>query len=575
MRAASFTLDSENQLALKLQEKGFYDPAHLLIQIYYPQNDKGIPELVQKTISEDLPDATVITIPTEASLYRGAVVDQRAVVSVLQFNDAEIKTDWVRYHETPGVDQSYALGDKLARNVISNKTRLVFCYMVGSGLNAENLAKGLTQRNPKITLTGCVSSETGQGDLWLADERINRGVVAIAINSDRLWPTIYHSNDWMMLGTPLTITEANLNSVRSINREPAKTVYQRYLGDDGKEKLNGSCVRFPLLMEKNDKIFARPCNGAFGNEEIQFWGNLEEESEVRFGIPDPVSAMDAFHQYTRKIQREGTHALFMFPSMARKLLMRSLTEDEVRQLESLAPTAGCFSYSQFFYQPEHPDYLHYAQTILSIREGEEDSTDGVDPDTLEEFSPDTLQLRTLSKLLGSTTRDLEENNKLLEKLASTDPLTDTLNRHKMQELLDRELRRVQRYGRPWSVIMFDLDDFKAVNDTYGHQTGDEVLQVTARIVKDSVRDTDAVARWGGEEFLILCPETSLRGTTDTAERIQANLNSAQFPQNVRVTASMGVTTYISPDTLDSLLQRVDKALYHSKQNGRNRITVWD
>lgn len=575
MRAASFTLDSEDFLPAKLAENGFDHAEHLLIQIYYPQKDADAPTGLIDSIRSCSPDACIVAVPTRATLYRGSVVKERALVSVLQFEDAQIKSAWARAAPHSDGDSSYELGERLARDTITSRTRLVFCYSTGEKVNAENLAKGLTQRNPRITLAGSVSSHPDLLPLISNEQQIHHGAVVIAIDSDYIWPSIYHSNDWMMLGTHLTITDATLNHVSTINHQPAHLVYQRYLGEENKEKLNGSCVRFPLLMERNEKIIARPCSGTPCDPSVRFWGNLEQDAEVRFGIPDPVSAMDAFHQYTRQIQRDGTHALFMFPSVARKLLMRSLTEDEGRQLESLAPTAGCFSLSQYFYQPDQPDYLHYSQTILSIREGEEEKGGGFDPDTLEEFSADTLQLRTLSRLLGSTTRDLEENNRLLEKLASTDPLTQMLNRHKMQELLELELKRVQRYGRPWSVIMFDVDDFKAVNDTFGHQVGDQVLRLTAEVLKESVRDTDAVARWGGEEFLILCPETGLIGTTEIAERIQTSLAAMSFPNDLNITASLGVTTYVSPDNLDSLLQRADRALYHSKQNGRNRITCWD
>lgn len=574
MRTASYALEPEVDLVQNMQETGFEPQRPVLVQLFMPEHEEKSLCKTFETISASYPEAIVIGLTTQGSLAHGNLQEEKTVASVMQFETAKLRVSHAALKDPSHSEASQLTGETLAKQVVDNDTKLVLCYATGDCLNAENLAKGITLKNPRITLSGGIASGIEKNWLFAQGQYVENGAIAISINGEKIWPETFHSNDWMMLGTSLTITEAMRNQVTTINNQPARDVYQRYLGEETKKKLNGNCSRFPLLMTRGDKIFARPCNSSQEREPVQFWGNLEQGEVVRFGIPDPVTAMDAFHRYTRQIQRNGSQALFMYPSVARKLLMKSLTEDEVRQLESLAPTSGCFCHSQFHYHPDHPDYLHYAQTVLSIREGEEESFDGIDPDTLEEFSAGTMQLRAVSKLLGSTTRELEENNRLLEELASTDPLTRTLNRYKMQQLLENEFRRVQRYGRPWSLIMFDLDQFKAVNDTHGHQVGDQVLQTTAEIVRESVRDTDAIARWGGEEFLILCPETNTEGTTEIAERICQNLEVSEFPNDLKITASIGVTSYQSEDTLDSLLNRVDQALYHSKKNGRNQITVW-
>lgn len=158
-------------------------------------------------------------------------------------------------------------------------------------------------------------------------------------------------------------------------------------------------------------------------------------------------------------------------------------------------------------------------------------------------------------------------------LSVTDALTGIFNRKRFNEVLESEIRRVKRYGGVLSLMMFDIDHFKRVNDSYGHDAGDEVLVTVTSVVKQVVRSTDLLARWGGEEFMVLCPSTGLKETADFAERIRADIEKKQIETVGHVTSSFGVATFGEFDTPETFLKRVDNALYKSKEGGRNRVTV--
>ncbi|MBI4204832.1 MAG: GGDEF domain-containing protein [Betaproteobacteria bacterium] len=168
----------------------------------------------------------------------------------------------------------------------------------------------------------------------------------------------------------------------------------------------------------------------------------------------------------------------------------------------------------------------------------------------------------------------ERSDEETSRLATTDPLTGVFNRRTFIELAEQELARSRRAGTSLALMMLDLDHFKRVNDTYGHLTGDEVLVSFTRLIKDCVRRGDLVVRYGGEEFCVLLPGTSLSAATALAERIRATCAARELTaKSFRVTASIGLTAYAGgiDATLGDLLARADEALYRAKDEGRNRV----
>ncbi len=183
----------------------------------------------------------------------------------------------------------------------------------------------------------------------------------------------------------------------------------------------------------------------------------------------------------------------------------------------------------------------------------------------------TMELAAAKEELEEAVRSLDEKNQALEILSRTDKLTALANRRRLEEVLQMEILRARRYGKPFSVIMFDVDRFKAVNDTFGHHIGDMVLIELARKMARGARETDIVGRWGGEEFLLVCPETPGEVGLALAERLRRSFAEEELPRVGRVTASFGVGVFQPDDDLDSLFHRVDQALYRAKNNGRNRV----
>jgi polar amino acid transport system substrate-binding protein len=182
-------------------------------------------------------------------------------------------------------------------------------------------------------------------------------------------------------------------------------------------------------------------------------------------------------------------------------------------------------------------------------------------------------LRKVNRALAEAQAELAEKTQALERLSVTDSLTRLSNRRELDEVLNRSVELSRRTARPLALIMLDLDHFKVTNDSYGHQVGDQVLRQVAALIREQCRSTDLPGRWGGEEFLIVCPETELGAALVLAERLRVRIEAYRFDQVQHQTISLGLADFTAGDTPDSLLGRADAALYAAKRLGRNRVEI--
>ena len=161
----------------------------------------------------------------------------------------------------------------------------------------------------------------------------------------------------------------------------------------------------------------------------------------------------------------------------------------------------------------------------------------------------------------------------ISRIAAEDSLTGLYNRRKINELIQNEIERSERYQKSFSVIIMDIDYFKRVNDRHGHLAGDELLKMLAQILLKTIRHTDNVGRWGGEEFVVLCPETNDEGASSLADKIRQKIEHSTFNDYGKQTASFGIACYQEGDTIDKIISHADEALYMAKNAGRNRVEV--
>lgn len=213
---------------------------------------------------------------------------------------------------------------------------------------------------------------------------------------------------------------------------------------------------------------------------------------------------------------------------------------------------------------ENDNSIYFFINVLDITEHKK---------TLEEKEKLIKHLNKSHRELERRHHDLHVKNQLLNDLIIKDDLTGVYNRYYFDNEIKEEVDRNDRYHSKFSLILFDIDKFKNVNDTYGHDIGDQILITIAGTVKDIIKKPDTFARWGGEEFVILLPQTSLDGAYNCAERIRKVLENITHSNVGRVTSSFGVIESHYMETPLEMFKRVDELLYLAKQNGRNRVEI--
>ena len=177
----------------------------------------------------------------------------------------------------------------------------------------------------------------------------------------------------------------------------------------------------------------------------------------------------------------------------------------------------------------------------------------------------------LQRIVEERTKELNEALSELKVLAVTDSLTGIDNRGKIEQELHNEIERSRRYQLNLSMILIDIDNFKRINDTFGHLVGDKCIATFAKILNQRIRITDRIGRWGGEEFVVVCPQTELESAKKLADELRSLIEKYPFPQVGKVTASFGVASFLNGDDSGRLIGKADKALYEAKNNGRNQV----
>lgn len=180
--------------------------------------------------------------------------------------------------------------------------------------------------------------------------------------------------------------------------------------------------------------------------------------------------------------------------------------------------------------------------------------------------------KQIDPVIEERIHELEVKNRELESLSRTDTLTGLFNRRELDNVLISNTKLAERYNISFGIILLDLDNFKHINDEHGHLIGDEILKKTAKILTNNTRWIDIVGRWGGEEFLIICPNYIQKDMIKTAEKLCLAIHQESLLDDIPFTASFGVAVHTKDETPKKIITRVDKALYTSKNNGKNQFS---
>ena len=553
----------------------------ILVQIYCASSDVEWIKEITTLISNKISHAIIIGATTVGEIMFGKTHIHSTVIGFSFFESSAMEII-VRDCDK---DKEFLTGKSIVQEIETIKENISGVLLLSTplSLDARLLLNGFgtSSLNYKLFGGGAGDYASMTNSLVFTSEWISkRGAIAVAFKGDDLHIDMHTYLGWRPLSNEMTITKAEGMLIKTIDNKPAFDIFEHYLGFKNDENFFQNVLEFPLLIMRNGEEIARV--PVFVNEDggIQFVADVYEGEKFRIGYGDPeliISDAGQVHQLVNDSQPE---AIFLYTCGCRRFLMQEEVELETVPFEKSAPTFGFYTYGEFFGTFKNVQLLNSTMVVVSMREGKvkKDTTiPNNTPIKKDEVANDPYTNkhgRIISRLVHfvqAITDEITTKNLELEQLSITDNLTRLFNRNKLDEILELEYNRANRYQYSFGVILIDIDYFKSVNDIYGHQMGDSVLKEIAQILKTHTRKTDTVGRWGGEEFLIICSETDLKGILSLAEKIRGEIADFSFSLKEQQTASFGVSIYKKDEAIDNMLKKADDALYKAKENGRNRI----
>lgn len=408
------------------------------------------------------------------------------------------------------------------------------------------------------------------------------GFIVVAFVSTSL--KIYMDNNlgWQPIGLEMSITETAGNStVVEVDNKPAVDIFSKYLKVSPNSHFVQNVCEFPLIIERNNYKIARVPSGYLEDGSISFTSDVKKGDHFRLSYANPDNLFALTAQSVNDVHNFAPDALFLFECGNRVKFLKKKYLEEINQyyhyFPELSVTTG---YAELFYTDDgFGGDLNSALVAVGLKESD-DSEDRIIPcrefipkkmDTSDEKADQAIPfLERVLTFLESTSKELDSLNRELGKIAYTDQLTKVYNRWELERKIEEALS-LTKEGAPYGLFFIDIDHFKHVNDTYGHDVGDDVLLSVVNIIKDNLKPRHIFGRWGGEEFVYIIPDVDEKTAVEFAENIRKQIDEICFVTVKHITISVGVTLAKPNDTLASFVKRADDAVYEAKESGRNQV----
>lgn len=410
--------------------------------------------------------------------------------------------------------------------------------------------------------------------LFCGDAVLARGVVALVFSGRELHACENSSFGWTPMGPELMVTCMKDDfTVCELDGKPAGEVLEYYLGWRESWDPLEDAMAFPLCFERGGQLVGRHLNAFLDDGSIQLDADLRVGERLRISCGAPFAILREAAANHRRMTDFRPEAFIAVSCAGRHQILRENRGQEFDVLRQLAPSSGFYSYGEVQRNGGEISITNLMLVTVGFREREPAGAEPVIRVAPLHLQKQTSVIAHLLHMVDVMTQEWEDARGRLVVLAERDALTSLLNRRAMEESLRQILRERVKNPQDVAVLMIDLDDFKGINDTYGHAMGDKVLVTLAEILRNSTRRNDAICRWGGDEFFVILAGASRVVAERIAERIRSAVSALRLlPDGRRLTLSIGVASVVSGDTPAQLFHRVDEALYASKRmKGKNRV----
>jgi len=559
MKLCNFSYTNTKELGVFIHKHNIKSYSAVLIQVFSGILDLKLLEKIMQELQETLPEAHIVGTTTSGEILDGRMVENSIILSFSLFEKTSLKSKLYTFHKDFDITE-------LKNDLFTPTTKALVLFSDGLKSDTEPFLKKLHEINPDVAIAGGRAGDNSQfKETFVFNEKsfTDNGCVIVTLNSEELIVNNDYLLNWTTIGKEMLVTKCVNNILYELDGIPIVDVYRKYLGDDVVENLPSSCMSFPLIITREKVNIARDPVALVEGNALLYAGDFTEGDTVRFSFANIADLTDNLEENFEKLSHYPGEALYIYSCTARKALLQEKLQDELNLLESIAPSAGFFTYGEFFQSTKMTELLNVTTTFMILSESTLNKKRVLKKIEKNTFDPIK---KALTHLVKVTTSELEH-------ISTHDALTSLYNRAEYIKSIDKKIKSAQRYKEQFGLILIDLDHFKLVNDNYGHNTGDRVLQALANVLKHNVREDDFLGRWGGEEFIIIANHTGVQELEKLTKKLQKEIRNIQVGPVQKITASFGLTLYHEGDTDEKMFTRVDNALYVAKQNGRDRYIL--
>lgn len=563
----TYTLQDIAELSgcIKAFQEAHPTPApYLSISIFTHWNDPALIQAMTDGLSKAFPRAAIAGLTTAGGIEDGQMNTGKTILSFMAFDESPVEV------------LHYNMKDLRAVEILETQ-------LTG---NVEPFLDAISALPPSVAIFGggADTDDLNQPSYIFDKEAIMNEGFVIMLFRGTVKVLTRSVLGWQPLGRQVTITAMDGNMVIKELDHIAVNFYEKYLKIDPSVDFDKKTLSFSLVVEKDGVELARLPMSCRKDGSLVFNIALHVGDKLRMAYGDPNEIINGSRRVLGRIRDFGPQGMLLFSCVVRRYYLKDDVNQILSAYERITPAAGGYTRGEIDRIEGHVYTMNMNLVSAAFREETKDHKRTIaditgDPSHMENDPAlnldDSLStVQRLASFITVTSKELSDAYQKLAFVAGHDSLTDLLNRGRIEWVLRHLIEDTNKTHHTFSAIMIDIDSFKHINDTYGHSVGDDVLIRLADIMKNGVRPTDYAGRWGGDEFVILLPDTDIDQSEKVADRMRRNFAEADIlPDGKAVTASFGVTTSYEGETLESFYRRMDSALYTAKGAGKNQVIL--
>lgn len=563
----TYTLQDIAELSgcIKAFQEAHPTPApYLSISIFTHWNDPALIQAMTDGLSKAFPRAAIAGLTTAGGIEDGQMNTGKTILSFMAFDESPVEV------------LHYNMKDLRAVEILETQ-------LTG---NVEPFLDAISALPPSVAILGggADTDDLNQPSYIFDKEAIMNEGFVIMLFRGTVKVLTRSVLGWQPLGRQVTITAMDGNMVIKELDHIAVNFYEKYLKIDPSVDFDKKTLSFSLVVEKDGVELARLPMSCRKDGSLVFNIALHVGDKLRMAYGDPNEIINGSRRVLGRIRDFGPQGMLLFSCVVRRYYLKDDVNQILSAYERITPAAGGYTRGEIDRIEGHVYTMNMNLVSAAFREETKDHKRTIaditgDPSHMENDPAlnldDSLStVQRLASFITVTSKELSDAYQKLAFVAGHDSLTDLLNRGRIEWVLRHLIEDTNKTHHTFSAIMIDIDSFKHINDTYGHSVGDDVLIRLADIMKSGVRPTDYAGRWGGDEFVILLPDTDIDQSEKVADRMRKNFAEADIlPDGKAVTASFGVTTSYEGETLESFYRRMDSALYTAKGAGKNQVIL--